>query len=162
MKTATCVAAAIPLVLPLALLATPAAAATISGSPALALAAIAATHSPQLSPADRKAVAAIFDGKASGATRGIITILVDKIVCRISNVDITARSCELSFGDKTQSLRGREANEMYSTEAMAGVPSEGAAGSSFESLSKLKCTLDPEAIKRNDGSGAQCSYEAAN
>jgi hypothetical protein len=45
---------------------------------------------------------------------------------------------------------------------MAGIASDGAAGSNFESLSRLKCTLDPEAIKRKDGSGAECSYEAGN
>lgn len=140
----------------------PAASATgISGSPALALAAVAAAHSPLLSPADKNTVAAIFDGKGAGPYNGKITVIVDKIVCRIGNVDITARSCELTFGKKTQSLTGSEANELYATEAMAGVPSDGAAGSIFESLSRLKCTLDPVAIKRNDGSGAECSYDPA-
>ena len=38
-----------------------AAPATISGSPALAFAAVVAAHSPLLSPAEKKAVAAIFD-----------------------------------------------------------------------------------------------------
>jgi len=91
-----------------------------------------------------------------------ISLTADKIVCRISNVDITARSCELTFGNTKRTLAGREANELYATEAMAGVPADGAAGSNFESLSKLNCTLDPAKIKDKAGGGAECSYGAAN
>jgi hypothetical protein len=136
-------------------------AASLSGSPAMALAAIAAVHSPRLSAAEKKAVAEFFSGK-SPLYKGKIAIAADKIVCRASDVDVTSRSCELTYGDKTRSLTGREANEVYATEAMAGVPSEGAAGSIYEGLSKLTCTLDPEAIKQKDGSGAECSYEPPN
>lgn len=142
-------------------LASSASAATISGSAALALAGVVAAHSPVLSPAEKKTVAAIFDGKGAGPYTNKIVVAADKIVCRAGNVDITARACELSFGKKTQGLTGREANEIYATEVYAGVPSDGAAGKVFESLSKLKCTLDPKAIAQNDGSGADCSYEAA-
>jgi hypothetical protein len=141
-------------------LASAAKAATVSGSPALALAAVVAAHSPTLSAAERKEVAAIFNGKGSGAYKGKIVITADKIDCRISNVDITARSCELTFGSKKPSFTGREANELYATEVFAGVPSDGAAGTIHEAVAKLKCTLDPNAIKQNDGSGADCSYEA--
>ncbi len=41
-------------------------------------------------------------------------------------------------------------------------PPDGAAGSNFESLSKLSCTLDPKVLKQKGGGGAECSYEAAN
>ena len=102
--------------------------------------------STPFSAAERKAVAEFFSGK-SPLYKGKIAIAADKIVCRTSDVDVTSRSCELTYGDKTRSLTGREANEVYATEAMAGVPSEGAAGSIYEGLSKLTCTLDPEAIK---------------
>ena len=44
---------------------------------------------------------------------------------------------------------------------MAGIATDGAAGSNFESLSKLSCTLDPKLLKQKGGSGAECSYEAA-
>jgi hypothetical protein len=47
------------------------------------------------------------------------------VVCRVSNVDITSRSCELSFGARKRTLTGREANEVGATAAAAGVPSEG-------------------------------------
>ena len=148
-------------VLALALSISTAEAASVSGSPAFALAAIVAAHSPLLSAEEKKAIAGFFSGK-DGGYNGKIDIGADKIVCRTSNVDITARSCELTFGNKTVSFTGREANELYSTEAMAGIASDGAAGSTFEGLARLKCTLDPQAIERKDGGGAECSYEAAN
>ncbi len=90
-----------------------------------------------------------------------IAVTADKIVCRMSNVDITARSCKLTFGKTVKPINGRAANELFATEAMAGVAPDGAAGSIFESLSKLNCTLDPQAIGEKAGGGAECSYEAA-
>ena len=135
---------------------------TLSGSPALALAAVVAAHSPVLSPAQKKAVAAIFDGKGAGPYKDKIDVTADQIVCRAGNVDITARSCELTFGKKVKTINGHAANEVYATAAMAGIPSDGAAGSTFESLSKLSCTLDPQVIKDKAGAGADCSFEPAN
>src|SRR5262245_47634978 len=92
-----------------------ASAATISGSAALALAGVVAAHSPVLSPSEKETVAAIFDGKGAGPYKDKIIVTADKIVCLAGNVDITARSCELGFGPKTESLTGRAANELYAT-----------------------------------------------
>jgi hypothetical protein len=148
-------------VIPLWLAAAPAAfGADITGQAALALAGVVAAHAPNLSPAERKATAAYFDGKADLPYAGKIRIAADKIVCRTSNVDIAARSCEVAFGRQTISLKGREANELYATQAMAGIAPDGAAGSNFERMSKLDCTLDPAGIKGKSGGGAKCSYEA--
>jgi hypothetical protein len=147
------------LVLALALGASGASAETISGSAALALAGVVAAASPVLSSAERKAVDELFAGSSNISYKKKIPVTADKIVCRAGNVDITSRSCELTFGKKTKTINGRAANELYSTEAMAGVPSDGAAGKTFESVAKLNCTLDPQAIKQNDGSGADCTYE---
>jgi hypothetical protein len=133
---------------------------SVTGSAALAFAGVVAAHSPKLSPAEKKAVAAFFDGKTDLPYSGKIKVTADKIVCRTGNVDITARSCEVTFGGEKVSFKGREANELYATQAMAGVPSDGAAGSIFEGVSKLACTLDPAAIKDKSGAGAECSYEA--
>src|SRR5262245_18594686 len=36
---------------------------------------------------------------------------------------------------------------------------EGAAGSSIESVSKLRCAIDPNEIMHKAGAGAQCSFE---
>jgi hypothetical protein len=148
------------LMISLSLLGTSAAfAGSATGSAALALAGVVAAHSPKLSPAEKRTVADFFDGKTDVPYTGKINVVADKIVCRSSNVDITARSCEVTFAGERISFRGREANELYATEAMAGVPSDGAAGSIFEGVSKLSCTLDPADIKDKAGSGAECSYE---
>ncbi len=72
-------------------------------------------------------------------------------MCRISNVAITERSCEITFSKGKRSLKGRAANEVYATLASAGVAAEGAAGSMIESVSKLSCTLDLGEIKQNTG-----------
>jgi hypothetical protein len=134
---------------------------TVSGSTALALAGVVAPYS-LLPTAQKKAVAALFGGKSNISYTNKIIVTADKIVCRTSNVDITARSCELTFKTTKRNLTGREANEIYATLVMAGVPSDGAAGSIFEALSKLSCTLDPKVIKDNAGGGADCTFEPGN
>lgn len=139
-----------------------AAPATITGPNALALAGVVALYSPLLSGEERETAAALFVGEKDIPYAKKITIIADKIVCRVSNVDLTARSCELTFRGKKQTIGGRRASEVFATEALAGVPGDGAAGSVFESLSNLNCTLDPKAIKQKDGSGASCTFEPGN
>ena len=139
-----------------------AAPATASGPAALALAGVVALYSPLLTADEREAVSAFFVGQSGVRYAKKISVTADKIVCRTSNVDITARSCEVTFKIKKQTLTGREASELFATEVMAGIPAEGAAGSNFESLSKLNCTLDPALLKQKAGAGAECSYEAVN
>ena len=134
---------------------------SVSGSVALALAGVVAPHS-LLPAAEKTAVAALFAGNSNISYAYKITVTADKIVCRTSNVDITARSCELTFKGRKQTVSGRRASEIFATEALAGVASDGAAGSIFETLSNLNCTLDPKAIKQKDGSGASCSFEPGN
>ena len=138
-----------------------AAAASVTGPAALALAGVVAQYAP-LPAANKKAVAAFFKGDPNFPYKGKVSVAAEKIICRTSNVDITARSCEVTFKIKKQTLTGREANELFATQAMAGIPADGAAGSNFESLSKLNCTLDPALLKQKAGAGAECSYEAVN
>jgi hypothetical protein len=137
---------------------TAASAASVTGSAALALAGVVAPYS-YLPAAEKMAVAKFFEGHTSISYARKISVTADKIVCRTGNVDITARSCELTFKNGKHTLKAREANELYATEVMAGVPSDGAAGSVFESLSRLNCTLDPKAIKDKAGAGAECTFE---
>ena len=139
-----------------------AAPATASGPAALALAGVVALYSPLLTADEREAVSAFFVGQSGVRYAKKISVTADKIVCRVSNVDITARSCELTFKGAKQTINGRRASEIYATEAMAGVPSDGAAGSVTESLSKLNCTLDPAEIKQKAGGGVSCSFETGN
>jgi hypothetical protein len=137
-----------------------ASAASVTGAAALALAGVVAQYAP-LPAANKHAVAAFFKGDTNFPYKGKISVMAEKIVCRTSNVDITARSCEVTFKTKKQTLNGRGANELFATESVAGIAPDGAAGSNFESLSKLNCTLDPAQLKQKGG-GAECSYEAAN
>ena len=133
---------------------------TITGPTALALAAVVAQHS-SLPAYDKRIMARLFGGGnvffLSAKTR--FSVAADNIVCRTSNVDIAARSCELTFKVIKKSLKGREANELYATAATAGVVAEGAAGSNIESFSKLNCTIDPKEIRQKAGGGAQCTFE---
>jgi hypothetical protein len=132
-----------------------------SGAEALALAGVVASHSPALSHADRQAMAELFDGREVSVPHNRkISVAAASIHCRASNVDIVSRRCELKFkGHPNRSLKGREANELFSTLAAAGVDSEGAAGSINESVTRLACRIDPHEIRRNDGSGADCVFK---
>jgi hypothetical protein len=137
-----------------------ASAGSVNGAAALALAGVVAPYSPALSPDEKKVVTALLAGRTSVPHAKKILVTADKVACRTSNVDITARSCELTFGSTIRKSQGREANELHATLAMAGVPSDGAAGSIFESVLKLSCTLDSAEINEKAGGGAECTYEA--
>ena len=137
-----------------------ASAGTAGGNGALALAALVAENSPQLGAARRHVLAKFLNGQTNVAYPAGKTILVlaTKVTCRASNVDLTAHSCDLVFGNKTVKLSGRRAHELFATLAEIGVQPEGAAGSSFEALSKLKCTIKPSEVKQKSGGGAHCRY----
>jgi hypothetical protein len=133
-----------------------------SGSSALALAALVARCSPNLSAADKKTVAALFAGSTNVGGSKKIAVTADKVTCRTSNVDLTSRSCEVTTKNGKRTMKGREANELFATMALAGIAADGAAGSNFESVSKLKCTLDVGQIKQKDGGGAACDFDPGN
>jgi len=139
-----------------------AAPATANGPAALALAGVVALYSPLLTADEREAVSAFFVGQSGVRYAKKISVTADKIVCKVSNIDITARSCELTFKGAKQTITGRRASEIFATEAIAGVPADGTAGSVYESLSKLNCTLDPAEIKQKGGGGARCTFETGN
>jgi hypothetical protein len=138
-----------------------AAPATAKGTAALALAAVVAEYSPWMSARDRTALARLFDGHSDFAapTNQKISVTADAVVCRTSNVDITARSCKLTLGTHTRALKGRRANELNATATEAGAPSEGAAGSIITSLSHLVCTIDLNEVKQKAGGGADCTFD---
>jgi hypothetical protein len=147
-------------ILALALATQSASADTAAGQRALALAALVAEHSPLLGGQDKQAVVRLFQGSLAfpfPAGRKI-TVQADSIVCRASNVDITSRSCTLTFGARAPTLSGRRAHELFATLAEVGVPEDGAAGSVFVGLSQLNCTIDPAVIKQKAGGGADCTF----
>lgn len=146
------------------LLAAPAAsAATVSGSAALAIAALVARHAPRLGRYDKRLMALMLDDRLdfSAAPGRTISVAADTVACRTSNVDIALHSCDLGFGTTTVALTGREAQELFATLAEAGVKPEGAAGSISENLTHLACTIDPNAVKKRAGAGAECRLDAA-
>ncbi len=151
-------------VIPLLLAAPSAVAAPMntSGNAALALAALVGAQSPTQTLKERKALANMLDGRLAFPfpPNQKIAVKADKVTCRASNVDISAHSCELTFGAKTRKLDGRAAHELYATVIESGVPSDGAAGSLFESLTALSCTVDPGEVKQKGGGGAACTFTA--
>jgi hypothetical protein len=140
----------------------PAAAVTASSSSALALAALVARQSPSLTRYEKRTMALMLDGKLNFPFPAgkKISVAADAMSCRASNVDIALHSCELTFGKATVAFDGRAAHEMFATLAEAGVASEGAAGTIFESLTHLACTIDPNAVKQRAGGGANCQFGA--
>ena len=131
-----------------------------NGPAALALAAVVGQYSSMLSRRDKSVLARLFDADLTIKLLEDrnISVNAETIVCRTSDVDITARSCALKFGNHRRRLKGRRANELNATVVQAGVPSEGAAGSIFVSLSHLVCTIEPREIAQKAGGGANCTF----
>jgi hypothetical protein len=108
---------------------TPPATATGPGGPSISCR--RGRNSSLLSAHDRSVLARLFDGHLNFGfpANQKISVKADAVVCRASDVDIAARSSELTFGRHKRSLKGRRANELNATAVEAGVSSEGAAGS---------------------------------
>jgi hypothetical protein len=130
------------------------------GPYALALAGVVAEHDPYLAWGERHVVEALFAGNQNVfyPVGHHIAVRADHIVCRVSNVAITARSCQLTFHGHTVNLTGPSANAVFATIAASGVPGDGAAGTIYEAVHNLACTLTPSVIKQNAGGGANCVF----
>jgi hypothetical protein len=153
---------AFPLI-PLLLINHAAFAGSAGGNSALALAALAAEHSPTVKAGNRKVLEKFLNGQTnvSYLPNEKITVAAGAVSCRASNVDITQHSCDLTFGTKKVTTIGRKAHELYATLAEAGVPPDGAAGSVFEAVAHLDCTIDPAEVKQKAGGGAHCKFDPA-
>jgi len=136
---------------------------TVDGQAALALGALVAEYSPSLSSLEKHTIHRIFNGDQTGPfpTTQPMTVRADSILCRVSNVQIAIRSCVLTFGNRSHSLTGRGAHEIYATLVEIGNPSSGAAGSVYESLTQLTCTIHPQALQQSGGGGASCTFTPA-
>jgi hypothetical protein len=93
----------------------------VTGHSALALVALVAANSPTVTKADKKVMAALFQGRSSisypvGKT---ISVRADQITCVAGDIQINFYSCDFTFGKKTVPLSGRLAHEMFAT--MAGL-----------------------------------------
>jgi len=140
--------------------AAPAAAGEAGGAAGLALAALVARQSPLLATADKRVVLGLYEGHAKDRYPAgqRVTVTADKIVCKSGNVDITLHACDLVFGGKTVALSGARAHTIYATIAEIGVPADAAAGTSYEALSRLSCTIDPNAVAEKSGGGVACTF----
>jgi hypothetical protein len=131
-----------------------------SGHAALALGVIVGDDSPQLNRITRIDLARLLDDKPLlYGKHAMIVVKAESVVCQAGDVDLAAFSCTLTFGTIKRTRTGRRANELFATLIAAGVPSDGAAGHIFESVSKLECKLDPKALAGKDGSGANCTFQ---
>jgi hypothetical protein len=129
-----------------------------SGAGALALAALVGAHAPALSPPEKHALADMLDGDLGFGFSAPFTVAADSVSCRQSDVDISHHDCTLKFGAATRTLNGRIAHELFATLIENGVPADGAASSSYESVSHLACTINPAEVKQKGGGGATCVW----
>jgi hypothetical protein len=135
-------------------------AATTAGPGALALAALVADRSPTMATAQKHQTAQIFNGNVPSAPTGYtISVRANNVTCRVGDVNLTARSCTLTFGANIISLQGRQANELYATMGEAGIHAQGTAGSFYEQVKRLSCTLALDTLRANTGTGASCMYQ---
>jgi hypothetical protein len=137
-------------------------AATAIGSNAMALAALVAENSPRLSTNEKTVMARLIDDNLDFLLPKDpkIAVQADAVVCRSSDIDIMSCSCELAFGNKMATVKGRKAHELFAMIGLVGVPPDGAAGTIVESLRHLKCTIDLAEIRQMSGGGAECKFEA--
>lgn len=146
---------------PLAAATTAQAAESSSGNGALVLAAVIGLQSPLVSAAGKIVLGKMLDGDlAFSASVAKIKVQARSVSCRASDVDIAAHACTIGFGQHSTSVKGRVAHEIFATLVENGVPSDGAAGSIFEAVSNLSCTVDPAEVKQRGGGGADCTFQA--
>ena len=131
-----------------------------SGNGALALAALVAPHSPHLKASEKELLAKYLESESQAPFPAgeKFVVKVEDVICRISDVDITSRGCELNFGPKKVELKGLEAQALYSTLVEIGVPADGAAGTIYESVKNLDCAINPKEVKDGGGAGAKCKF----
>jgi hypothetical protein len=148
------------LAIPLLFANTAAFAGSVDGNGALALATLVAEHSPNMKAGDKFLLGKFLNGQIY-ASKKKIAVAADGVTCKTSDVDITHHSCDLTFGAKKITTHGRKAHELYATLAEVGVPPDGTAGSIFEAVSNLDCTIDPVEVKQKAGGGAHCTFAPA-
>ena len=136
---------------------------SVTGNGALSLAALVGQHAPHLTKAEKRLLLNYFNGEAGAKfpTGKTFSVKADSVTCRISNVDITFHSCDLTFGASKVTIKGRLAHELYATLIENGVPGDGAAGSNFEAVGAVDCKIDPGEVASRGGGGAKCDYAPA-
>jgi len=139
----------------------PAAASDSAGHGALALAAILGQYDPSLGTSAKAGLLRLLADKSFGRT-GSLMVNAAAAACRAGDVDLKAFRCALTFGTSTINLKGRQAAELFATLAEAGIPSDGAAGTIYESAKSISCNLNLTELGgpgTGDGGGAGCTYQ---
>jgi len=141
-------------------LAKPILVADLGPSSQLMLAAIVAQYSPQLGAAMKQELSRLAAGDLTktGTDKDFV-VSADSIDCRASDVDITSRSCIITYGSKAVSLSGRPAHELFSTITEVGVSADASAGTYRVGLSSLNCTVSPAEISAGSGGGVHCTFK---
>src|SRR5262245_38059971 len=118
---------------------------TASGPSALALAAVTAQHSPAVRAFDKRVIARLFRGNTRFGFTPNTKIPVDAglRVRRRRQGRNTAGQRRLHFRGAQRTLTRRDGKGVGANNAGAGNSSRGRGGSSIESVSKLRCTIDP-------------------
>jgi hypothetical protein len=135
----------------------------MTGNGALSFAALIGQHAPQLDQEQKGLLLNYLNGEAEAKfpEGGAFSVKADSVTCRISNVDITFHSCDLTFGATNVTIKGRVAHELYATLIENGVPGDGAAGSNYEAIGALDCTINPGEVASRGGGGAKCDFAPA-
>ena len=134
--------------------------AATTGHGALALAVIVGDYSPSIGWHSKIELARLLDDKKLGyGKHAPITVKATSVVCRAGDVDLAAFSCTLTFGTTTRTGTGRRANELFATLIEAGVPGDGAAGTIFEAIHNLDCTVEPAVLAQKNGGGVTCNFD---
>jgi hypothetical protein len=125
----------------------------------LALATLVAEHSRNVKAGDKFLLGKFLNGQTY-ASKKKIAVAADAVTCKTSDVDITLHSWSDLWSEKDHDTR-QKAHELYATLAEVGVPPDGTAGSIFEAVSNLDCTIEPDEVKQKAGGGAHCTFVPA-
>jgi hypothetical protein len=136
-------------------------AASSGGNAALALAALIAEHSPAISHNERIVLGRFLEGHTGFALPpGMhhIVVSADKVVCRLSDIDVTMHNCDITVGSMTYTEAGRRGQALLATMQENGVTGDGAAGSIYFGVAPISCNIDTGMVQARAGGGAKCVF----
>ncbi len=136
---------------------------TLSGSDALALAALVSQYSPLIPKAAKRALSNLLDGKLNFRfpANKKIRVEADSINCRADTAELTSYTCNLKFANRIALVKGRKAHELLATLIEAGTASHNEESTLHHALDHVSCEITPSEIQRKAGGGSECRFELA-
>jgi cytochrome c oxidase subunit II len=136
---------------------------TLSGSDALALAALVGQYSPLIPKTAKRALSNLVDGRLNFRfpAKKKIPIEADSINCRAGAAGLASYACDLKFANKSVVIHGRKAHELVATLIEAGTASHQEEGTLHHALNHLSCEITPSEIQHKVGGGSECRFELA-